>query len=159
MDIWIYLLLFSVIICLILFFMKKNKEQADDSTMELIQSFANEMVKENDKLVQQIVAMNQSMDKKLTSLIQRIEELEERQNGLEKAFQLQLEHSSQKESQKKDTVDSAESSRRDVLLLQDRYKEVFLLYKKGIAIEEISKKLGYGKGDIELILQLAGPIK
>jgi DNA-binding NarL/FixJ family response regulator len=41
------------------------------------------------------------------------------------------------------------------LFLNDRYKEVFDLYEKGLSADEIAKKLGKGSGEIEFILQLA----
>ncbi|WP_054028959.1 DUF6115 domain-containing protein [Bacillus sp. FJAT-28004] len=39
--------------------------------------------------------------------------------------------------------------------IQDRYKELFMLYEQGKSIEAISKKLGMNKGEVQLIIQLA----
>jgi hypothetical protein len=41
------------------------------------------------------------------------------------------------------------------LLLNDRYKEIFNLQKKGLDAEQIAKELGKGYGEVAFILQLA----
>jgi DNA-binding NarL/FixJ family response regulator len=51
--------------------------------------------------------------------------------------------------------DRNNAKNKQTLLLNDRYKEVFDLYEKGLSADEIAKKLGKGSGEIEFILQLA----
>ncbi|MDQ0199575.1 DUF6115 domain-containing protein [Neobacillus ginsengisoli] len=47
------------------------------------------------------------------------------------------------------------SKREQELFLNDRYKEIFDLQKKGLSAEQIAKKLEKGCGEISFILQLA----
>ncbi|WP_134700400.1 hypothetical protein [Ammoniphilus sp. YIM 78166] len=141
MDDWIYpVLLVGMLIGLVLFFVKNKKGAIDEHTYELMQKFADEMVKENQQLMETVIELNRKTDVKVSLLMTRIQELEAEVSQL----------------QQPPPVEVPEPPPRDVLHLRNRYQEVFELFKEGKSIEEISKKLGYGKGELELILQLAG---
>jgi TolA-binding protein len=45
----------------------------------------------------------------------------------------------------------------DALALRERYRRVFELRQEGLELDEIAKRLGAGRGEIELIVSLAGP--
>jgi ATP/maltotriose-dependent transcriptional regulator MalT len=52
---------------------------------------------------------------------------------------------------------TSHSNHNQHLFLQDRYKEIFDLHQQGYSVEQISKKLEKGVGEVSFILQLAGP--
>ncbi|MCD4839178.1 hypothetical protein LRS37_09875 [Neobacillus sedimentimangrovi] len=52
---------------------------------------------------------------------------------------------------------TSHSNHNQHLFLQDRYKEIFDLHQQGFSVEQISKKLDKGVGEVSFILQLAGP--
>ncbi|WP_024983832.1 DUF6115 domain-containing protein [Brevibacillus borstelensis] len=45
----------------------------------------------------------------------------------------------------------------DVLSMRERYRRVFELMQEGLGPDEIAKRLGAGRGEIDLILSLAKP--
>lgn len=140
MDDWIYpVFVFGMLIGLVLFFAKNKKGATDEHTYELMQKFADEMVKENQRLMETVIELNRQTEEKVSQLMTRIQELEAVVNQLHQ-----------------DPTEEEPEPPGDVLHLRNRYQEVFELFIEGKSIEEISKKLGYGKGELELILQLAG---
>lgn len=147
MDTWVYLvLLLGVFLGLVLFFVKNKKGEKDQQTIELLQSFAEEMVEENQKLLNRMVELNRQTDQKLAVLSNQVRLLQERVIALEQEPRTEVD----KKSVEFKPIEQ------DILHLYDRYKEVFQLLEQGVAKEEVSKQLGYGKGELELILQLAG---
>ncbi|RXT15141.1 hypothetical protein [Ammoniphilus sp. CFH 90114] len=149
MDGWIYLvLLFGIFIGLVLFFTKNKKEPAEQQTLQMMQSFANELVAENQRITQTMMEINKQTSVKIVEIQKTLQQLEYRIT--------QLEERAWKEQNVSNSSSEEDQQVRDILHLRNRYKEVFDLYYKGLSIEEISKKLGYGKGELELILQLSG---
>lgn len=50
-----------------------------------------------------------------------------------------------------------ETEPEDVLALRERYRRAFEWKQQGVSLEEIAKRLGAGRGEIELIFSLAAP--
>jgi hypothetical protein len=128
-----------------LFVIRRSKEKQKKETAELIRSFAEEMVKENQKFLHHLADMQQQVENKIIQLTEKINDFEERITFLEKH-----DIPSGVETRSYDTTVLLENG----LNLKNRYKDVFDLFREGYSIDEISKKLKYGKGELELILQL-----
>lgn len=147
MDTWVYLvLILGVFVGLVLFFVKNKRREKDQQMIELLQSFAEEMVGENQKLLNRMVELNQQTEQKLAALSNQMKALQDRIDILEQEPKPEAEN----------RIMEHQPIKQDVLHLHDRYKEVFQLLERGLTREEVSKQLGYGKGELELILQLAG---
>ncbi|WP_400163001.1 DUF6115 domain-containing protein [Brevibacillus sp. TJ4] len=82
----------------------------------------------------------------ILALRNRIEELEQSVNAK------QEQPSSEQTVQKTAPVVEEEP---DVLALKERYRRVFELAKEGLTPDEIAKRLGAGRGEIDLIFMLA----
>jgi DNA-binding NarL/FixJ family response regulator len=128
-----------------LFVIRRSKEKQKKETAELIRSFAEEMVKENQKFLHHLADMQQQVENKIIQLTEKMNDFEVRITYLEKH-----DIPSGVEARSYDTTVLPENR----LNLKNRYKDVFDLFREGYSIDEISKKLKYGKGELELILQL-----
>ena len=142
---WIFSILLLSIMFWNLFVIRRSKEKQKKETAELIRLFAEEMVKENQKFLHHLADMQQQVENKIIQLTEKINDFEERINFLEKQ-----DKPSGVETRSYDMTVLLENG----LNLKNRYKDVFDLFREGYSIDEISKKLKYGKGELELILQL-----
>ncbi|MEW9667661.1 hypothetical protein ABLT31_02200 [Ammoniphilus sp. 3BR4] len=139
-------------------FFFSRKKRAEQQTVQMMQSFANELVSENQRLMQTMIEMNKKTEDKIAQLQWGLKQLENRMALLEEQPLMPDESLATSEgglALGHSTQEAARTSQ-DILHLRNRYKEVFDLCNQGYTIEEISKELGYGKGELELILQLAG---
>jgi DNA-binding NarL/FixJ family response regulator len=128
-----------------LFAIRRSKEKQKKEAAELIRSFAEEMVKENQKFLHHLAEMQQQVENEISRLMDQTNQSEERLTRLE-----MLANQTKVETNTYDTPAILENG----LNLKNRYKDVFDLFHEGYSIDEISKKLKYGKGELELILQL-----
>jgi hypothetical protein len=78
----------------------------------------------------------------MASLRRRLEELENAQNGMQR-------------SPSQDRPEHVEEEEPDLLALRERYQRVFELSREGLTPDEIAKRLGAGRGEIDLIFLLA----
>lgn len=53
--------------------------------------------------------------------------------------------------------ESQPEEKADILAMRERYRRVFELHEEGLSPDEIAKRLGAGRGEIDLILSLASP--
>lgn len=88
------------------------------------------------------------LNQELAMLRNRVEQLEREWSNRQKQI---VNVSSEKEVAA--TVE--ESTEVDMLALKERYRRVFELEKEGLSVDEIAKRLGAGRGEIELIFSLA----
>jgi DNA-directed RNA polymerase specialized sigma24 family protein len=162
MDQPIYLLLGAgVLILAVALFMKKengdrgNLQRAmmhqpmERAEMEkALQRFVKQVKEENEKLADEMRLSKQSLEQQIARLEERVQAAEQRLAGLGENSP-----TSRGNTGEAPAVEEEE----DLLALHERYRRVFELKQEGLDIEEIAKRLGAGRGEIELILSLASP--
>lgn len=111
-------------------------------TFERKNSFGQELqlkiIDEQKKLSREMTVLKQTIEDYQTIFLQE----SERQRAERQVFEASVQ-----------TV--TKSKREQELFLNDRYKDIFDLQKKGLSAEQIAKKLEKGCGEISFILQLA----
>ncbi|NGQ94036.1 RNA polymerase subunit sigma-70 [Brevibacillus sp. SYP-B805] len=161
MDQPIYLLLGAgVLILAIALFMKKEKgeqgnlQQAmmsqpmERAEMEkALQRFVKQVKEENEKLAGVMRLSKQSLQQQIARLEERVQAAEQKLAAMP-GFSPSGGNAGE---------EAAAAEEEDVLALHERYRRVFELKQEGLHIEEIAKRLGAGRGEIELILSLAAP--
>lgn len=130
----------------------------DRSEMEkTLQRFVLQVQKENDQTIQQIQQNKQEHTREVNQLQQRLHQVDAELNQLKvtiatlQAVPKAMVKEIIKEEEKEQDDDS--------FSLRERYKKVFDLKQEGLHPDEIAKKLGAGRGEIDLILSLATPAK
>jgi DNA-binding NarL/FixJ family response regulator len=128
---------------------------------QTLQWDAAEVEKSIQRFVQQVKAEQQQAISRALSLHAEgqaeARELEKRVQALEeKVHQLQMELQQVRER----VADSGGTPfvpqlEPDALLLKERYRRIFELKEEGLTIDDIAKRLGAGRGEIELIFSLA----
>ncbi len=128
---------------------QKHVERAE---MErALQRFVKQVKEENDQLAGEVRYTRQELHQILTAVESRLQAAEMKITKLStRTYQAATAEAEQ-------TGNEAAETNEDMLALQERYSRVFELKKVGLQIDEIAKRLGAGRGEIELIFSLAGP--
>jgi|GEM_PF-4542348 len=153
---WIYYLVISIVLTIgVNIWVSRAIARSEAAKLKkLVRSFADQMVKENQAFLNQLGSTNLQVEQQITGLQVHIKQLEQSvANIVERIDYHALDMEPSKDVQAEGVKDLLDKDR---LHLQERYGEVFELVNKGLTIEEISRRLGFGKGELELILQLAG---
>ncbi|WP_134686225.1 DUF6115 domain-containing protein [Brevibacillus migulae] len=123
--------------------------QADRAEMEkALQRFVKQVKDENDRLSGEVRATRQELQQLIATVEARVQTAE-----------MMITQLSSNMASPTVAVEHAEESpaTEDTLALQERYSRVFELKKEGLTVDEIAKRLGAGRGEIELIFSLASP--
>lgn len=141
---------------------KPIQEDFLDSVSDTIQQLVQEMEEENKQLLRMIGEMRKDYEKKSSTLIERIELLENREREtLSKppplsepsavtSYTIQETITTHDKEHKYQLPDS-----RFIHSVKSKNKELFELYENGKSIEYIAKKMGKNKGEVQLIISLA----
>ncbi len=145
------------------FFLKENRSREakkarnlqnsiDRTEMEkTLKRFVVQIQQENEQTAVQFQRQKQELMQELRRLNERMQQLETEASHL-RAKVADLETRSQAAS----TIEG-EAEEMDSLLLKERFKRVFELKQEGLDANEIAKRLGAGRGEIDLIFSLAEP--
>lgn len=165
----IYLLFGAgAVIVMIALFLKKGKaerpasdayllhKQQERAEMEkALQRFVAQVKQENEAFLSEVRRQKQEIADQLAAWEQRLRTAE---SGLAevsqqlRAWQARVQAGAQASG---DETNAPEHE--DTLALRERYRRVFELQQEGLDSEQIAKRLGAGRGEIELILSLAAP--
>lgn len=156
----------SLIVIISLFLKKSVPNQPDAQTFlvqkqlertemeKTLQRFVQQVKQENESVVVGVHRTKTDLTNEVTQLRERLQNAEEELSQLSKqvqGFQNQLQNRTV--SRQTETEEAEE----DILALRDRYRRVFELKQEGHHIDEIAKRIGVGRGEIELIFSLATP--
>lgn len=128
-----------------------NRVQRSAEKAELeqgIQRFAKQIKQEQAAVSARIQRSNEELLHELASLHRRVEELENQHHHAAQAKDMPT-------SSIEDGNAAKEPSEIDMLALRERYRRVFELQREGLSPDEIAKRLGVGRGEIDLIFMLA----
>ncbi|WJH33286.1 hypothetical protein N6H14_24725 [Paenibacillus sp. CC-CFT747] len=165
---WIYIVLLGLLLLVVSRFAPKPSEPSASllkDMEETMGSFAAELEEENRELLETIAVMNKEQEKRMARLEARIDQLEKHSHALSqelKSVRLKAQSSPPPAAM---PVKAEERVREEPLPssqpeppatdLKSRYGELFGFYAEGKSVEQIAKKLGMNKGEVQLILQLA----
>ncbi|MDF2679387.1 MAG: polymerase subunit sigma-70 [Brevibacillus sp.] len=110
-----------------------------------LQLMGRQIKQDKDLMQRQLDQSHEELLIEVKDLRQRLEQLE---NGRGRQQIQQVRENVQQEA----TIEKPEE---DVLVLRERYRRVFELQREGLALDEIAKRLGAGRGEIDLIFALA----
>jgi len=113
-----------------------------------VQRFVSEIKQENQRVIDRFQQTQAQLMQELNQLQQRVQQLEQQMAAVTQQLAARP-----AEQGKQPAADPA--AEEDALRLRNRYKRVFELQREGLSSEEIAKRLGAGRGEIELILSLA----
>jgi DNA-directed RNA polymerase specialized sigma24 family protein len=112
-----------------------------------LQRFGKQIKHHQDVATAELQQTRSDLLQEMTQLRKRIEELE--RLGVAPRVEGSKAVSDESKTQKKEPVEV------DMLALKERYRRVFELEKEGLSPDEIAKRLGAGRGEIDLIFMLA----
>jgi len=165
----IYLLFGAgAVIVLIALFLKRGKadrpapdaylmyKQQERAEMEkALQRFVNQVKQENEAFLAEVRRQKKEIADQLAAWEHRLRTAE---SGLEQTSQQLRALQAGIKAGAHDAADQAKApEHEDTLALRERYRRVFELQQEGLDSEQIAKRLGAGRGEIELILSLAAP--
>ena len=150
----------ALIVISAFFLRKSNKSSADKPSVNhtsidraemenTLKRFVTQIQKENDQTVSFIERNKQETVMEIRQLNKRVKHLE---NEL-----AQLRNSIPALQTDQTVPQPKEEAAADSLLLKERFKRVFELKQQGLTADEIAKRLGAGRGEIDLIFSLATP--
>lgn len=151
----------AIIVISALFLRKTNQASTDKETVihtsidrtemeNTLKRFVTQVQKENDQTVTFMERNKQEVSVEIRQLSERVKYLETELAQLRSLIpNLQTNQMKPAEAKVETDVDS--------LLLKERFKRVFELKQQGLSIDEIAKRLGAGRGEIDLIFSLATP--
>jgi DNA-binding NarL/FixJ family response regulator len=167
MDQPLYLLLGAgVLIVIVALFIKKSGEQENHQTAVIhkqmeraemekaLQRFVKQVKEENERLVDDFRQTKRELLQQIAHLEERMQRAEHEITEHAKLAKARLQQAALKKNEPTGETDAEEE---DLLALHERYRRVFELKQEGLRIDEIAKRLGAGRGEIELILSLAAP--
>lgn len=129
------------------------QKQAERAEMEkALQRFVKQVKEENDQLAGEVRHARQELQQMITAVENRLQAAEIKIAQLS----AQIYQAAATEGSEQTEKEEARPNE-DLLALQERYSRVFELKKEGLQLDEIAKRLGAGRGEIELIFSLAGP--
>ncbi len=163
MDQPIYLLFGAgALIMIVAFFLRSSRAAADTAPMpglpaawpsveveQTLKRFLQQVKQDNEQEMARLRETKAELLRELDELRKRVEATEVRLTQL--AGQLESSGSASADEANRSAADA------DTLLLRERYRRVFEWNQEGMSVEEIAKRLGAGRGEIELILSLAAP--
>jgi hypothetical protein len=145
-----------------------------DSVGDTLQHFADEMEEENKELLRMVGEMKREHEIRTGTLLSRIEQLEKQsvtiQESILRPAPAPVPQPAQPEvttsigpaaaAQNKtvpvtDETEMEKQPSRFASTVKDRYKELFELYDSGKSVEQIAKRLGKNKGEVQLIIGLS----
>nr|WP_244297163.1 RNA polymerase subunit sigma-70 [Brevibacillus antibioticus] len=161
MDVVYPILIGAGMISMLLAFIIKKKQPVDsfsslptqrttdkDELEKSVQRLQKQVKQETNLLAAEWQEMRADLLEDIDSLRKRLDNMEEQ---WEKS-------ASQKQEAPKDTnrIEPAPKVQEaDMLVLRERYRRAFELSKEGLSRDEIAKRLGAGRGEIDLIFSLA----
>ncbi|MGF9907405.1 RNA polymerase subunit sigma-70 [Brevibacillus porteri] len=161
MDVVYPILIGAGMISMLLAFVFKKKQPVDsfssiptqrttdkDELEKSVQRLQKQVKQETNLLAAEWQEMRADLLEDITSLRKRLDDMEERWHKSE----------NQKQEAPKDTsrIEPAPQVQEvDMLALRERYRRAFELSKEGLSRDEIAKRLGAGRGEIDLIFSLA----
>lgn len=164
MDV-VYLILIGVgFVCIFISFFLKGKQTNESDSFELTRRTADkaevdkkwqllgkQIKQDKDYLLSQIEIVQGELLGEIHALRKRIEQLESQEVSAKapQAPTIDVLDSPimNNETQQMNDV--------DMLALRERYRRVFELHREGLSLDEISKRMGTGRGEIDLIFALA----
>lgn len=122
--------------------LERMREQAHIE--ETVKRFVTEIKQENQRIISRFQSSKAEWKEEMEQLRVRVAQLEQQVAELSGMVRMS-------------SAESAVGTRQneDRLSLKNRYKRVFELESEGLGAEEIAKRLGAGRGEVELILSLA----
>lgn len=99
--------------------------------------------------------MQRQLDQSHEELLIEVKDLRQRLELLETGRGLQQKQQVRENVQQEAAIEMLDPKEEDVLVLRERYRRVFELQREGISLDEIAKRLGAGRGEIDLIFALA----
>jgi len=127
----------------------RSQRSAEKAELEQgIQRFAKQIRQEQAAASERIQRSKDELLQELALLRRRVEELENQHHLAAQAKDAPITVSEEGRAAK-------EPSEIDMLALRERYRRVFELQREGLSPDEIAKRLGVGRGEIDLIFMLA----
>lgn len=156
-----------------------------ESVGDTLQHFADEMEEENKELLRMVGEMKREHESRTSTLLSRIEQLEKNSATIQESLQRPVPVSASEPApavtsppppaavspaqpvrkQRAPSVDRATPPPEEPVLeahpsrfastVKERYKELFDMYDSGRSVEQIAKRLGKNKGEVQLIIGLA----
>lgn len=159
MDV-VYLILIAVgVLSIVVALFIKTKPSADSGTVlpthrttdkaemeKTLQQMSRQIKQEKDWLQKQLDQSHEELTKEIKHLRQRLELVENGKRAKPAAHDLAVQE---------EVLQKPEFKEEDVLVLRERYRRVFELHREGLSLDEIAKRLGAGRGEIDLIFALA----
>jgi hypothetical protein len=161
MDVVYPILIGAGMISMLLAFVIKKKQPVDsfssiptqrttdkDELEKSVQRLQKQVKQETNLLAAEWQEMRADLLEDITGLRKRLDDMEERWHK----------SGNQKQEAPKDTsrIEPAPQVQEvDMLALRERYRRAFELSKEGLSRDEIAKRLGAGRGEIDLIFSLA----
>lgn len=159
MDVVYFILIGAGVVIMLLGFLNKQKgahvvhpetqtqRTTDRAEFERsLQRFSKQIQHQQEKTAVEIQQTRSELLQEIAIMRKRIDDLEKRTTAVqEKTGAIDDEPS----RAKKEQADV------DMLALKERYRRVFELKKEGLSPDEIAKRLGAGRGEIDLIFMLA----
>lgn len=114
-----------------------------------LQRFVLQIKQEKEAESEAFYRSNAQLEKELAEAKARLDNVERELAELRTARQQSQPASQNQQESSEEAV--------DVLSMRERYRRVFELMQEGLGPDEIAKRLGAGRGEIDLILSLAKP--
>lgn len=99
--------------------------------------------------------MQKQLDRSHEELLIEVKDLRQRLEQLENGRSAQYKQQTRENVQQEVPMEKNDPKAEDVLVLRERYRRVFELQREGLSLDEIAKRLGAGRGEIDLIFTLA----
>jgi TolA-binding protein len=154
MDLPMTILIGAGVLIILVSLMMKKTSPGDGIRAEMeksLQRFVLQVKRENESVAAGVHESKQELIREVEQLRGRLSQAERELAALAKqvqSLQAQANLSRQQEPAEEPT---------DTLALRERYRRVFELLQEGLGLDEIAKRLGAGRGEIELIVSLANP--
>ncbi|GIQ68615.1 hypothetical protein XYCOK13_14390 [Xylanibacillus composti] len=180
MEAWHYIVVLGLL-CIVyaaLLPRRSNAEQTQEISRQLegsLDAFAAELEDSNSKLVEAMTEIKRTQDARMNELRERLalqeqrtieterelRKAEERLAEVERRFLSistapTLPAASADETKTGAAFSASPAAKEGHSPMRTRYAELFALYESGKSIEAIAKKLGMNKGEVQLIVTLAG---
>lgn len=124
--------------------------QTDKAELESrLQRLAKQLKKEQDLFADDLQRTRSELLQELSVIRKRIDQAESSSHVTQSHSDTGVSHTDPVALQKDEAAEV------DMLALQERYRRVFELSKAGLSPDEIAKRLGAGRGEIDLIFSLA----
>lgn len=168
MEAWVYVVLLGAFIVVMAWIRPKNttavEPQSKEQLEQILDAFLLDMENENQKWHREWNELRQQYDRQIRELTEKVEHLERsgvRHRPEPTGVSTPQQPLVQSEADSNVTLPPVGQGASEAetpglgIQLEDRYQQIFKLAKQGKTIHFISKKTGYPKGEVELILQLA----